>query len=150
MHCRKSVGTFTDKIIKSHKTTDISLRPYRLLIHTIHTFTHQRCSHTRSHTLSAFSKSARKIFLCFWCPSLLRDLPSLSEEPLGNAAPLPRNPANLKNTAIHRMQEKSGVPAVSMNLADQGNPGESSDTSLSSLHKSPSDIKDLDWLKEDF
>lgn len=57
------------------------------LIHTAYTYTPLKCTDTleavtHSHTLSAFSKSARKFILCFWCPSLFRDLLSLSVEPL--------------------------------------------------------------------
>lgn len=84
--------------------------------------------------------SCRKIILCFCCPSLFRDLLSLSEESLGNAAPLPRNPAILKDTAIHPLQRKlSGAPVVSIKLSDQVKPGETSDPLLSSPSKFPSD-----------
>lgn len=84
--------------------------------------------------------SARKIILCFCCPSLFRDLLSLSKEPLGNAAPLPRNPVILKDTAIHPLQKKlSGAPVILIKVADQVNPGETSDPLLSSPSKSPSD-----------
>ena len=135
-------------------------KTHETLIHTTYTYTHQKYTDTidsfthNQHTSSAFTKSARNIILCFWCPSLFRDLLFLSEELLGNAGPLLRNPANPKNRAIHQMQKKlSGAPAVAMNLADQVNPNETSDPSLSSPNKSPS-LMDLDrWKsrwKDDF
>lgn len=121
--------------MKSHKNTDIAWWHYcrtewETSILITYTCTHQEHTDTiealktHSHTLLTFNKSARKIILCFWCPSQYRDLRSLSEELLGNAAPLPRNPVILKDTAIHPMQKKklSGAPVVSMKLADQVKP----------------------------
>lgn len=70
------------KVLLQDKT--LMHRAYTEHAHTWRTCTYPDSlkTHTLLHTFSASSNSARKSILCFWCPSVLRDLLSLSEEPL--------------------------------------------------------------------
>lgn len=104
------------------------------LIQTAHTCTpkvyrHSRSCHTHSHTLSSFRKSARKFILCFWCPSLFRDLLPLPEEPLmlrcfPEIMWFLRTQPYTKCWRKKTKKKQPGAPAVSMKPADQVNPGE--------------------------
>lgn len=127
------------------------------LIQTAHTCTpkvyrHSRSCHTHSHTLSSFRKSARKFILCFWCPSLFRDLLPLPEEPLMLRC-FPEIMWFLRTQPYTKCWKKNKKTTRSTCCFHETVwPGESrwnSDPALSSPDKSPSAIKNLERLKQD-